>query len=46
MLRSNVAIVWLELANAGLTMLGYVVLKCFEGTSNLKQFSTAKAFEM
>ena len=28
MLRSNVAIVWLELANAGSTMLGYVTLTC------------------
>jgi len=28
MLRSNVGIVWPELANAGPTMLGYVVLKC------------------
>ena len=27
MLRSNAAIVWLELANAEPTMLGYVVLK-------------------
>ena len=28
MLRSNVAIVWPEFANAGPTMLGFVVLKC------------------
>jgi len=28
MLRSNVAIVWPELANAGPTTLAYVVLKC------------------
>ena len=27
-LRSNVAIAWLELANAGPAMLGYVVLRC------------------
>jgi len=27
-LRSNVAIVWPELANPGRRMLGYVVLKC------------------
>ena len=28
MLHSIVAIIWLELSNAELTMLGYVVLKC------------------
>ena len=41
-----VAIVWLELANAALTMLGYIVLKCSKGTSNLKIFYTARAFEL
>jgi len=43
MLSSNVTIVWPELANAGPTMLGYVVSICCDrltGASNLSQQDT------
>ena len=35
LLRSNIVIVWLELANAEQTMLSYVVLRCYDRLAGL-----------